>query len=167
MSHLSILIMLVLVTFMPFFEGAQSRIQGSRRRHNHPSLQSCPPNKPRRNKNMVMKAFQEFFGDHSVENIEAYVQDNLIQHNPNLPDGLEALKGYVSSMKDEPKVKVNILRSGADGDLVWLHNSFVEDNKTFVAVDIFRIHCGKIQEHWDLFQDTTLENGAANDHPFF
>jgi len=80
---------------------------------------------------------------------------------------LEALKGYVSSMQNQPKVKVNILRASADGDLVWLHNSFVEDTKTFVAVDIFRIRCGKIQEHWDLFQDTTLENGAANEHPFF
>jgi hypothetical protein len=50
-------------------------------------LSSCPPNDPRTNKELVLKAYQEVFGDHITDNIDKYFAPDYIQHNPLASDG--------------------------------------------------------------------------------
>ncbi|WP_214413950.1 nuclear transport factor 2 family protein [Sphaerisporangium fuscum] len=82
-----------------------------------------------------------------------YVADDLVQHNPGLPDGRSALVGFVEGFKQQvPDGRFEIRRVVAEGDLVVTHNLFTAgpDDRGTAVVDIFRISGGLIQEHWDV-----------------
>jgi len=127
---------------------------------------SCPPNDPQFNRQLVLKAYQETFGDHKLENVRQYFAEDYIQHNPLAADGVEGLIGLVSSIKDPP-MQIDFKRVAVDGDLVWTHARLPFFGVNYAVVDIFRIQCGKIQEHWDVLQDTNLKMPSMNPHPFF
>jgi len=123
--------------------------------------------KQRRNKKLVRNFYQEVFGDKNVSAIDKYVsRDIYIQHNPTIADGREAFKtAALQWFKDAPKETVDIQRISADGDLVWVHTKAVDNGKISSCIDIFRVHLGKIFEHWDVMQD--VPEKSANSHPMF
>jgi len=66
-----------------------------------------------------------------------------------------------------PQVSVAIKRVIAEGDLVVTHGLInrAPEDRGIAAVDIFRLHDGKIVEHWDVLQP--LPERAANDNTMF
>ena len=70
-------------------------------------------------------------------------------------------------MSANPDSKAKVVRSAADGDLVWLHvhsTNGAEDLGRAV-IDVFRVEDGKIVEHWDVIQKVPTE--AANTNTTF
>jgi predicted SnoaL-like aldol condensation-catalyzing enzyme len=63
-----------------------------------------------------------------------------------------------------PQVSVAIKRVIAEGDLVVTHGLInrAPEDRGMAAVDIFRLHDGKIVEHWGVQQP--LPERAANDN---
>jgi len=116
-----------------------------------------------RNKRIVLRFYQELFGDKDLTAIDRYISAaEYIQHNPTVADGSVAFKTAATTwFQGASKVKVDIRRVAADGDLVWVH---VKDGNQAI-VDIFRLSCGKIVEHWDVIQN--IPSSAANTHPMF
>ncbi|MGW3492945.1 nuclear transport factor 2 family protein [Streptomyces sp. NPDC001020] len=95
-----------------------------------------------------------------------YIAADLVQHNPNLPDGLDALTGLIDMLRGQmPQMRFDIKRTAADGDLVFVHSHFTpapgEDGQA--VVDIFRIENGIIVEHWDVHQD--IPATTTSGHP--
>jgi predicted SnoaL-like aldol condensation-catalyzing enzyme len=92
-----------------------------------------------------------------------YLAEDLIQHNPNLPDGRKPLVEFIEGLRQQvPDGRFEIRRSAAEGDLVFVHSLFTtgpEDRGTAV-VDIFRIADGAIVEHWDL-RESVPENTVS------
>jgi predicted SnoaL-like aldol condensation-catalyzing enzyme len=95
--------------------------------------------------------------------------DDYIQHNPMVATGkapfVEFFTGFFA---ENPDASARIVRSAAQGDLVWLHvhAGGNEDGTGGLAiVDIFRVEDGKIVEHWDVVQPVPDE--AANDNTMF
>lgn len=118
------------------------------------------------NKKLVGDFYQELFGDKSVDAIDKYLGETYIQHNPNLPDGKDALKAGVTQwFKGAPKEKVDVQHLSADGDLVYIHTRSKMGPKTVSIIDIFRIANSKIVEHWDVIQE--VPEKSANEHPMF
>ncbi|WP_433152591.1 nuclear transport factor 2 family protein [Actinomadura nitritigenes] len=87
---------------------------------------------------------------------DRFLAENLIQHNPNLPDGRKPLVDFIGGLREQlPLARFGIRRVAAEGDLIFVHSLFTahpEDRGTAV-VDIFRIEDGLIAEHWDLRED--------------
>ncbi len=82
-----------------------------------------------------------------------YVAEGLIQHNPNLPDGLAALTALVESLRAQlPGLHFEPRRIAAEGDLVFVHSHFTPapGDRGLAVVDVFRIEDGLIAEHWDV-----------------
>ena len=109
-----------------------------------------------KNKALVLKAYQELFGDHDLNALDRYWATPYIQHNPTMNDGIDSVKQMLENMgiSHWPKQKVEFKRVIAEGDLVMLQVVQPKsDNSTeTVIVDMFRVENGKIAEHWDVTQ---------------
>lgn len=113
------------------------------------------------NKEIVLKAMKEFFGDRDATAIDRYWHESYIQHNPSMINGHEGLKNILSIL---------------DAGFTWKPGIIVEENNVVIThslvhgwgpvpvivVDIFRFEDGKIAEHWDVVQEETPASKSAN-----
>jgi predicted SnoaL-like aldol condensation-catalyzing enzyme len=98
--------------------------------------------------------------------IGAYVAEDLVQHNPDLPDGRAALAGLIDTLRGRmPGMRFDVRRTAAEGDLVFVHSHFTPAPGLTgqAVVDIFRVEDGLIAEHWDVHQDIPATTAAG--HP--
>jgi predicted SnoaL-like aldol condensation-catalyzing enzyme len=121
------------------------------------------------NKALVLKAYQELFGDHDLTALDRHWAKDYIQHNPSMGDGTEAVKQFIEKLGilNGPKFKVEFLRVAAEGDLVFVHTRQPKTPQSpeMVIVDIFRVQEGKIAEHWDVMQPVPAD--AVNKRPMY
>lgn len=120
------------------------------------------------NRQLVVEFYDRFFNKHETVAAAEVVAEDYIQHNPMVPDGREPLVTYFTGFfAKNPDSKAKVVRSAADGDLVWLHvhsTNGAEDLGRAV-IDVFRVEDGKIVEHWDVIQKVPSE--AANKNTMF
>ena len=117
------------------------------------------------NKELVIKAVTEVFINGDATALDRYWSDNYAQHNPQIPNGREALKQMLSgggTMKYEMGLVV------ADGDFVMVHARITGFGpKPLIAVDIFRVREGKLVEHWDVLQEEVPAENTASKNSMF
>ena len=96
-----------------------------------------------------------------------HVNDEYIQHNPNIPDGREAAIEMLEPKFSLPHASFDIKRILVDGNLaaIHLHGRFSPDNPGGAVVDLFRLEDEKIVEHWDVLQ--SMPTHSVNPHPMF
>lgn len=119
------------------------------------------------NRALVIEFYNRFFNEHDIGAADAVAED-YIQHNPRLPDGKDTLIAFFTGFfKDNPQWHERILRSGTDGDLVFLHIHATNgpDDRGQAIMEVFRVEHGKIVEHWDVVQD--VPETAENDNTMF
>jgi len=120
------------------------------------------------NRKLVIEFYDTVFNKHEVEKGAAVIVDSYKQHNPMVPDGKKPFVDYFTGhFKENPQSKARIVRSAADGDLVYLHIHSTEKDgdRGRAIVDIFRVTDGKITEHWDVIQP--VPETAANNNTMF
>ncbi len=89
------------------------------------------------------------------DRIDEFVHADIIQHNPNLPNGREALQGFWTEfMTSQPEAEFVIARTVAEGDLVAKHAWFIPapGERGAAVIDIYRVEDGLIVQHWDVVQ---------------
>ena len=71
------------------------------------------------NKELVLKFYDEVFNNWDISNLDNYMKDNYIQHNPTAPSGKE---GFVEFTKVFFSLKphMDIIHIGEDGDIVYV-----------------------------------------------
>ena len=122
---------------------------------------------PRRNKALVLEAFDTLFNKRDYATAETFWSPNYIQHSAHIEPGREGLFNLVKSipatLKYEPGVIV------ADGDFVIVHGRFsgIGLPVNWVAADIVRIENGILVEHWDVIQDEATEEQSKSKAPMF
>ena len=122
------------------------------------------------NKKLVSGFYTEVLLNGNSKAIDRYIGDEYTQHNPNLADGKEALRGLVESFPPRAEnagPAGEIVRIIAEGDLVVLHvrNYGWPQPNGGAIVDIFRVKDGKIVEHWDVVQ--AVPETSANENTMF
>lgn len=99
------------------------------------------------------------------DRIGEFVHPDIIQHNPNLPNGREALQAFWTEfMTSQPEAEFIIARTVAEGDLVAKHAWFVPAPGELGAavIDIYRVEDGLIVQHWDAVQFIPEETVSGN-----
>jgi predicted SnoaL-like aldol condensation-catalyzing enzyme len=120
------------------------------------------------NKKVVIDFYEKALNQKDYEAAAQYFGPRYVQHNPNVPNGPDGLKGLVTLLKEKfPNSRNEIKRVIAEGDLVMLHVHAVREpgQRGTAIVDIFRVENGKIVEHWDVIQP--VPEKSANDNTMF
>ena len=117
------------------------------------------------NKELVIIAVNEVFINGDATALDKYWSENYVQHNPQIPNGREALKQLMSgggNMKYEMGLVV------ADGDFVMVHARITGFGPNpLIAVDIFRVKEGKLAEHWDVLQEEVRAENTVSKNSMF
>jgi predicted SnoaL-like aldol condensation-catalyzing enzyme len=121
------------------------------------------------NRQLVIGFYSQVFNEHDLAGASEFVANDYVQHNPTVATGKEAFVEFAAGLlAANPDTHGRIVRSAAEGDLVWLHvhAGGNEDGTGGLAIiDIFRVEDGKITEHWDVLQPVPAE--AANENTMF
>ncbi|PHS27722.1 MAG: hypothetical protein COA85_04900 [Robiginitomaculum sp.] len=91
--------------------------------------------------------------------------ENYIQHTPRIADGRDAVLDYFANrFETYPDYAMEIKRTSADEDLVWihLHAKRTPDNLGAAVINIFRMKDGKFVEHWNVGQAVPKESKNNN-----
>lgn len=120
--------------------------------------------KPARNKALVLEAMTSLFQRHDASAVARLYTKDYIQHNPDIPQGRDALQQIVSNLSKEVFYEPGLII--AEADLVAIHGRIRGWGEVpQVVVDIFRIEDGKLAEHWDVLQNeapvTNAQHGIA------
>ncbi len=86
-----------------------------------------------------------------------YVTDDIIQHNPDFSDGIDALKEYYQSLKI-----TDLYRVIGEGNFVITQSKGIRNNSSFAIYDIYRLENKMIVEHWNVKQEIPEELAHAN-----
>lgn len=119
------------------------------------------------NAKLITDFVQNLMNNHNFEYIlSRYNNDLYVQHNRNLPDGIDGLVGFLKEfVKDYPDYTYEVKHIYVDGDYVTFHSHATlkakdrgNDEKGMNIIDTWRIDNKKIVEHWDSIQalDTLL-----------
>lgn len=107
-----------------------------------------------RNKELVRNLIQDALmegGDPT--NLQQYIsEEKYIQHNKDVPDGLEAFQKLASAPNRPLNYKEIVLLVGQGNFVATLCKANWNDStvdQDYAQVDLFRIEDGKVVEHWD------------------
>lgn len=118
------------------------------------------------NKDTVIEYLNVVFNERNLSKAEGYWAGDMIQHNPSMPNGLDVLRGFISSGKPSPKYEAGIAMES--GDFVMVHGRYTGwADKTMIAVDIFRLDNGKVVEHWDVMQEEVPAGQSVSGNSMF
>ncbi|KAJ6634414.1 hypothetical protein Bhyg_00413 [Pseudolycoriella hygida] len=123
----------------------------------------------KKNLDLVLKFYNEAFGQHDISAVDRYISPDYIQHNPQAPDGPQGLKDFLVPFNaNKKKGPVDIRHVAVRGDIVWLHVKTTGfKGEPWGLVDIFRVEDDKIVEHWDVIQEIPPISESKNSHPMF
>lgn len=119
------------------------------------------------NKDLVLQAAGELFGDKDPGAVDRWVAPDYRQHSALAPDGPEGLRSLVSQLPSG--FRYELARVLVDGDLVALHGIYHGFGPVpLVAFDLFRVENGKLAEHWDALTplvEATASGRSQTDGP--
>ncbi len=144
MSHLKKIIVVTLATILPLFVMPVSASS---------ECSSAPGDIQSANIRVVQQASNNNFNKKSIEKMGEFMNtQRYIQHTPNGADGIEHLAKFIAFLKEKmPSFRVAQQQVIAENDLVMTQSIDYVDGKAIeVSVDWYRVHFGKITEHWDV-----------------
>lgn len=104
------------------------------------------------NKEIVLNFYRDVWNAHDASRVADYVDENYVQHNPNVEQGRQGLLNFLRFFFTK-EAKHDIQLALEDGDLVavYVYVTF-NDGSHAVVTDIYRLENGVIMEHWDSVQ---------------
>lgn len=134
----------------------------------HTKSKNCSPYHKITERIMSNKETAFAFVNEALSNQDASVigkitRQDLIQHNPFVPDGLEVVVNHLFPALEAAGTHAESMRVIEDGDYVVMHNHWKNaspfGNDEMAAFDIYRFdEEGKIAEHWDALQPNAGSN---------
>jgi predicted SnoaL-like aldol condensation-catalyzing enzyme len=83
-----------------------------------------------------------------------FMAPDFVEHKPDVPGGTrEAAAAFLAQIiADVPEARWEIIRTIAEGDMVFLHARFTPaaGAPAYALADVFRVRNCRIAEHWDV-----------------
>ena len=103
------------------------------------------------NKALVRTFYEQVFINQQIEDCTAFVAPNLIQHIPEIANGLTGLMDYLRRQPDEWSIE-QVHQIIGEGDFVVVRAEGHQQNKPTMFYTIFRLSDSKIVEQWGVWQ---------------
>lgn len=117
------------------------------------------------NQAIVLRFYEQFFNQKDFQAALDVIVPGYIQHNPSLATGRDAFIAlFRGAFERAPNFRTQVIRSIAEGDLVWVH-THQRNNPSDLGraiIDIYRLEGGKIVEHWDALTPVSASPANAN-----
>ncbi|QOX65209.1 hypothetical protein FRZ06_18560 [Anoxybacterium hadale] len=108
------------------------------------------------NKEIVLKFIEECFNRKNLSELELYMKEGYIQHNPTVAQGRAGFADFAQNrfFAAFPELKLIVKHCYEDGNNVICHNHAVlrEGEIENIVFDVYRLEDGKLAEHWDCIQ---------------
>ena len=108
------------------------------------------------NSELVKEFTRVVFNGKDLSQLDKYMREDYIQHNPTISDGREAFRDFAENrfFRQHPNAELRIMYLYEDGDTVLSHNHAVLEagKDEAIVFDVYRIQDGKLAEHWDCIQ---------------
>ncbi|WP_151146087.1 nuclear transport factor 2 family protein [uncultured Rothia sp.] len=99
---------------------------------------------------LVLEAHTRLFDQHDTSVLDEYFAEDFVEHSPLIADDAAGLRAFVEDLSESLKYTNARVITDTANHLVALHGQFEGIEETpFVGFDIYRVHDGKIVEHWD------------------
>jgi predicted SnoaL-like aldol condensation-catalyzing enzyme len=122
--------------------------------------------KTEENKQLVRDLIRDVLISEVPEKIDNYISsEQYIQHNAEVPDGLEFFKPLALA-EDKPLVYEEILLMVGQANFVATLCKAYWEGQPYAQVDIFRIEDGMVVEHWDNAEPVPPEEEWVNSGKF-
>jgi predicted SnoaL-like aldol condensation-catalyzing enzyme len=124
-------------------------------------------NKPKKNKALVLEAFDTLFNKRDYAAAERYWSPSYIQHSAHIEPGREGLFNLIKSIP--PTLKYEPGTIVAEEDFVIVHGRYsgIGLPMNWIVADIVRVKDGLLVEHWDVIQDEAAEEQSKSGAPMF
>ena len=120
--------------------------------------------KTEENKALVRSFIVDIFQNKNHKNVEKYVSsEKYIQHNPQVPNGIEAIKSFLENADFNYDFVFKVI---GQGNFVVSYSKATFEGKELAVFDIFRIEDEKIVEHWDNMEEIPPRDEWANTGKF-
>ena len=120
--------------------------------------------KTQENKALVRNFLVDVFQNANHDALEKYVStEKYIQHNPQVPDGIDAVKQFLATQDFNYDFIFKVI---GQGNHVVSYSKAIFDGNELAVFDIFRIENGKIVEHWDNMETIPPRSEWANTGKF-
>ena len=117
-------------------------------------------------KEQAINYLNAVFNEKDLEKVETFWKDDMIQHNPSMPNGLDVLRGFITSEDNQISYEPGIAME--EGNIVAVHGRYSNwFGKKMISVDYFRVEDGKFIEHWDVMQEEVPASEAVNGNAMF
>ncbi len=122
------------------------------------------------NKKVVKDLLENVFMRGQMEKIATYINPtNYIQHNPNVPDGLDGLGNAMKMMAEQGMTMeyTKIHQTLGEGNFVLTISEGKLGGNPTAYYDLFRLDKGQIVEHWDVIAPIPPKAEWKNDNGKF
>src|SRR5690606_5865800 len=126
--------------------------------------------KTEQNKSLVTGYVQDILIDRKLELLPKYFKaDKLIQHNPDMGDGVQEFLHVLEQWENEgkPQTYIKLHKVLGEGNFVLALSEgfFKGDHVAFY--DLYRVEDDKIVEHWDVIEAIPEPEKRKNDNGKF
>jgi predicted SnoaL-like aldol condensation-catalyzing enzyme len=123
--------------------------------------------KAKKNKAIVLDAFETLFNKRDYAAAERFWSPNYIQHSAHIAPGRDGLFTLVKSLP--PTLKCEPGTIVVERDWVIVHGRFSGFGQptAWIAADILRIADDVLAEHWDVIQDEATRESSKSGLPMF
>lgn len=116
-------------------------------------------------KSIAEKSKASVFKNYDEKEVRSYFKEGYIQHNPNVPTGIEPVVAILPTLQSE-NTTYTTHRVLQDGNFVVLHNSYQNATKAFghkdaITFEVLRIENEKVAEHWDATTPIVLQTASG------
>lgn len=119
------------------------------------------------NKEIVLQFYKEVFNEWDITNIDRFMKDSYIQHNPTCENGKDGFLKFAEKFL-ALKPHMEIIKIGEDGDMVYVFFKCTLANGILNKVcDIYRLEDGMLAEHWDIVNHDVGNVESVNGNDIF